>query len=181
MDHSRPVDYSEINPESVAWAYENSVSLLEQERARVDSLNEKAAQLAGFSGVILAILGSFAKDGFKAQLGCVGEVVFAVCYFGAALALAAAVAILILGVYRPRRFLAVNTDEIENYLTDDRLLRSKPWGLQLRTMRTLHGSAKWTEKGAAIMASRIKYAVFVFGAGLAFFVVAVITLGVGQL
>ena len=143
--------------------------------------DEKAAQLAGFSGVILAILGSIAKDGFTAQLGCVGEVVFAACYFGAAIALAGAVGILILFVYRPRRFLAVSADEIDNYLTDDRLLRSQPWGLQLRTMRTLHGSAKWTEKGAAIMAQRIKCAVFVFGAGLAFFVVAVITLGIGQL
>jgi hypothetical protein len=175
------VDYSRIDPDSVAWAYENASALLQQERDRVSSLNDKAAQLAGFSGVILAILGSFAREGFTAKLGSVGEVVFAVCYFGAALALALAVAILILLVYRPRRFIAVDAAELGNYLGDERLLQSKPWGLQIRTMRTLHLAAKWAEKGAAEMASRIRIAVSVFGAGLALFVGAVITLGLGQL
>lgn len=175
------MDYTRINPETVEWAYGNAVALLQGELDRVRGLTEKAGQLAGFAGVVLAILGGLSKDGFKAHLGSVGENTFAVGYFGAALLLGGAILWLVVLVYRPRRYVAVDTAEISNYLTDDRLLRSKPWALQIRTMRTVHLAATWAEEGAAQLAWRIKVGVFLFAAGLGFFVAAVITLGIGEL
>lgn len=157
------------------------MELVRTERERVASLNDKAAQLAGFSGVILVILGSLAKDGFKAHLGSVGELTFAVSYFAAAVGLVAAILVLILRAYQPRRFLAIDTDEIANYLGDERLLRAEPWALQIRTMRTLHPLAKIAETGAAEMAAWIKLGGYIFALGISLFLVAVLTLGIGQL
>jgi hypothetical protein len=175
------VDYGRINPEAVAWAFQNSADLLQSELERVRSLNEKAAQLAGFAGVVLAILGSVARDGFVADLGSVGEVAFAAFYFGAGLSLAATILWLVLWVYRPKRYVAVDPEEIRNYLTDERLLRAEPWALQIRTMRTVYPAARWAEKGAAQMAGRIGIGAGFFAAGLGMFLGAVITLGLGSL
>lgn len=175
------IDYSKIDKASVSWAYSNASTVLQTELARVQSLNEKAAQLAGFCGVTLAILGGLADGGFGAKLGSVGEPVFAACYFGAALLLGAAIAWLVLFVYRPRRYVALDPSEIRNYLTEERLLRAEPWALQMRTMRTLYLAASWAEKGAAQMARRITVGALLFTAGLMLFVCAAITLGVGEL
>lgn len=175
------MDYSRINPDSVAWAYSNASALLDGELERIRSLNDKAAQLAGFSGVVLAILGGLATTAFDADLGSVGEGAFAVLFFLGAALLAAAILWLVLRVYRPRRFLAVDPEEIRNYLTDERLLQSQPWALQIRTMRTLYFAARWAERGAAEMARRIVVGAHLFVAGLMFLVGAVVTLGIGSL
>jgi hypothetical protein len=175
------VDYSSINKESVAWAFENANGLLRAELERVGSLNDKAAQLAGFAGVILAILGSVARDGFRAELGSVGEVAFAIFYFGAALLLALAILWLVSLVYRPRRYVAVDPEEIRNYLSDDRLLRAEPWALQIRTLRAIHPAAEWAEKGASQMAHRIGIGAMLFVGGLVAFLGAVLTMGAGSL
>lgn len=176
-----PLDYAQINKQTVAWAYDTASGLLQSELDRVRSLNEKAGQLAGFSGIVLAILGGLANDAFDAGLGCVGEPLFAASYFGAALLLGVAILWLVLLVYRPRRYVALDPEEIRNYLVDERLLRSEPWALQLRTMRTIYPATQWAEKGAAQMARRIGIGAVLFVAGLGLFLVAVVTLGIGQL
>lgn len=175
------MDYSRIKPETVAWAYGTARDLLQGELDRIRSLTEKAAQLAGFAGIILAILGTLAAEAFATDLGAIGDVVFAACFFAGAAVLAGAILWLVLLVYRPRRYIAVDTEEIQNYLTDDRLLRSQPWALQIRTMRTIYLAARVAERGAAQMASRITVGAVLFLLGLMLFLGAVITLGAGSL
>jgi hypothetical protein len=174
------VDYSRINAETVAWAVQNAANLLQGELDQVRSLNDKAAQLAGFSGVVLAILGSLASDGFATKLGSVGESVFAAFYFGSAFLLAATILWLVLLVHRPRRRVAVDPEEIRTYFTDERLLEAEPWALQIRTMRTIYPAAVWAKKGAAQMEARIGVGAGLFAGGLTLFLGAVITLGVGS-
>jgi hypothetical protein len=174
------VDYSRVNGESVAWAFQNAANLLQGELDQVRSLNERAAQLAGFSGVVLAILGSLAGDGFASRLGSVGEGVFATFYFGSAFLLAASIIWLVLLVHRPTRWVAMDPEEIRNYVTDERLLRAEPWALQIRMMRTIYPAALWARKGAAQLKGRIGVGAGLFAGGLTSFLGAVITLGLGS-
>lgn len=173
------MDYSRINEETVEWAYRTADGLLKEELERARLLTDKAAQLAGFSGIVLAILGGMARDAFGAALGSPGEAIFAACFFAAAGVLTAAIAWLIVLVYRPRRYVAVDTGEIRNYLEDERLLQAKPWALQIRTMRTLYPAARWAEKTAGQLAFRITVGASLFLIGLFLFLGAVITLGIG--
>jgi hypothetical protein len=175
------VDYSRINKDSVAWAFANASDLLRGQLERVGSLNDKAAQLAGFAGVILAILGSLARQGFSSDLGSVGEVAFAIFYFGAAALLATTILWLVSLVYRPRRYVAIDPEEIQNYLSDERLLQAEPWALQIRTLRTMYPAAQWADDSAARMACRIGVGAALFAGGLLAFLGAVITMGLGSL
>jgi hypothetical protein len=175
------VDYSRINGASVAWAFESASNLLRDELERMRSLNDKAAHLAGFAGVALAISGSIGRDGFGSSRGGVGEVAFAAFYFGAMAALAATMLWLVLLVYRPRRHVAIDPMEIRNYLTDDRLLQAEPWALQIRTLRMIYPAARWAAAGAAQMEHRIRVGAGLFATGLTLFLGAAVTLGLGSL
>ena len=72
------MDYSRINRQTVEWATENARLLLQEESARIQGLDSKSGQLAGFAGVILALLASVAIGAFERDLGDVGDPLFAV-------------------------------------------------------------------------------------------------------
>lgn len=129
------MDYTRVDHATVEWATQNARDLLREESDRIQALDTKAGQLAGFSGVILALLGSLAKDAFTRDLGCVGDPVFAVAYFLAAGTLAGALLWLVFSALKPQRFVAIDADELTQYLEDERLLRAEPWALQIRTLR----------------------------------------------
>jgi len=97
------VDYSQINRESVAWATDNGRELLKAENDRLQALDAKAGQLSGFSGVILAVLGSIAPDAFDRNIGAVGEPLFASAYFASVGALTGAILWLVFFALRPQR------------------------------------------------------------------------------
>ena len=175
------MDYSQINHETVAWATENARSLLKDENERIQALDAKAAQLAGFSGVILAVLGSIAPDAFDGDLGAVGDPLFATTYFASVGALTAAILWLVFFALRPQRFIAIDAEELTAYLEDERLLQAQPWALQIRTLRALRNCTSWAQQGAQQKADRLSIAVVIFAAGLAAALVAVVTLGLGSL
>jgi hypothetical protein len=95
------MDYSRIDPETVAWAYERASALLELELGRSQSLTERAVQLAGFAGIVLAMVGGLAQDGFTVELGPLGERLFAWCYLVAASLLGVTILWVLALVYRP--------------------------------------------------------------------------------
>ncbi len=168
-------------PETVAWAVENARSLLLNETDRARSLDGKAAQLAGFAGVTLAVLGSIAPEALSQDLGCVGDPVFAVAFFAAAGLVTGSIVWLVFGVLKPQRIVAIDAKEIANYLEDERLLRAEPWALQMRTLRALRDGALWAQRVAEQKASRLGVGVTLFGFGLGSTLVAVLTLGVVNL
>jgi hypothetical protein len=175
------MDYSRLNHETVAWATENARELLREESDRIQLLDTKAGQLAGFAGVVLALLGSLAKDAFARDLGTVGDPLFAVVYFGAAATLATAIMWIVFFALKPRRFIAIDAKELSMYFEDERLLSAEPWALQLRTLRALRDAVSFSQRGAAQKADRLSTGVVLFGVGLACTLMAVITLGVGSL
>ena len=174
------MDYSQLNKETVAWATSNARELLHEESDRIQALDTKSGQLAGFGGVILALLGSLGKDAFPRDLGSVGDPVFAVAFFLAVIMLAASILWLAMTL-KPQRFMAIDAKELSAYLEDDRLLRADPWALQLRTLRALRDAVTWSQLGAQQKASRLTTGVMLFALGLTGALVAVITLGAGSL
>lgn len=175
------MDYSQINRESVAWATDNGRELLRAENDRIQALDAKAGQLSGFSGVILAVLGSIAPDAFDRNIGAVGEPLFASAYFASVGALTGAILWLVFFALRPQRFIAIDAAELTAYLEDERLLRAQPWALQMRTLRALRDCTSWAQRGAELKANRLTIGVVIFAVGLAAALVAVVTLGVGNL
>jgi hypothetical protein len=175
------VDYSQVNYETVAWATENARALVKQEAERIQALDGKSAQLAGFSGVILAVLGSLAANAFDKDLGSVGDPLFAVAYFLSVVSLTGAILWLVFFALKPQRFIAIDAAELTAYLEDDRLLRAEPWALQIRTLRALRNAAVWAQTGAEQKANRLSLGVAIFGSGLGAALVAVVTLGAGSL
>jgi hypothetical protein len=175
------VDYSRLDKETIAWAHDNARALLSEENERVRTIDGKAAQLAGFAGIILAVLGSVAPDAFDANLGQIGEVTLAVAFFLAAGALSASILWLVFKVMKPYRFVALDAKEIRNYLDDERLLRAEPWALQMRTLRVLAGVAQWAQDVVQSKADRLAEGVVLFGVGLGATLVAVVTIGVSNL
>jgi hypothetical protein len=175
------MDYRKIDPETVAWATENARQLLDDESELVRSLDAKAAQLAGFGGVVLAIMGSIASQGFNEDLGSAGNVVFAMAYFFAAGVLTASILWLAFYAFTPQRFVAIGAAEISEYIDDERLLRAKPWALQLRTLRALRDAVAWAQEAAVQKANRLTTGAVLFGIGLVAAVSAVVTLGLGTL
>jgi hypothetical protein len=175
------MDPTRVNPESVAWAQAQASSLLDGERERLRSLNERAIQLAGFASVVLAVLGGFAYEGFAASLAPFGEITFAAFYFTALIALAATILWVLTLVYRPRSYTSVGTNELRHYLENPALLEGRAWALQLRTMHSLYLAARWTRRRASRMAEGLRIAALLFGAGLICVVGATVTLGIGAL
>lgn len=175
------MDYSRINHETVAWATDNARELLREENDRIQALDGKAGQLAGFSGVILAVLGSIAPDAFDGDLGAVGDPLFAAAYFASVGALTAAILWLVFFALRPQRFIAIDASELTAYLEDERLLRAQPWALRIRTLRALRDCTSWAQQGAESKANRLGAGVVIFAIGLAAALVAVVTLGAGNL
>lgn len=175
------VDYSKLDKETVAWAHDHARALLTDENERVRAIDGKAAHLAGFAGVILAVLGSLAPEAFDDDLGRIGEVVFAMGFFLAAGLLSASILWLVFRVMKPYRFVAIDATEVRNYLTDDRLLRAEPWALQMRTLRVLADVTEWAQAAAQQKADRLSSGVIMFGVGLAAALVAVVTIGAAHL
>lgn len=175
------VDYARVNPETVAWATQNARDLLAEETDRIQALDTKASQLAGFSGVTLAILGSIGQRAIEADLGTVGDPLFASAYFLAGVMLAVAILWLVFFGVRPRRFIAIDASELTAYLEDERLLRSRPWALQIRTLRALRDAASWAQRGAQEKANRLTVGVAIFGLALSATLVSIVTLGIASL
>jgi len=172
------VEHGGVNPDTVAWAADNARELLRDESERVRALDTKAGQLAGFAGVILALLGSIAPEAFRSSLGDVGVPLFAAFYLLAAALLASSILWIVFLTLKPQRFIAIAAAELGEYLEDERLLRSDPWALQIRTMRAVRDAAVWAQVAGERKADRLTVGMILFAAGLTATLGAVVTLGI---
>jgi len=163
------------NPEAIAWYVEEAQRLLEDQQRRAESLRTRGGHIAGFGAAVFALIGGNAGAIMGATEGSARAAV------GAALltaggSLAAAVAIAIWGIVKPRPFAAITADEIANY-TSDRLL-SEPdlWRVQLRSLRSLEVVTRQAEEEGDIAARAIGRALVAFQSGLAFSLISLGTL-----
>ncbi|HEX8054296.1 MAG TPA: hypothetical protein VF517_15010 [Thermoleophilaceae bacterium] len=175
------LDYTRLDHKTVAWATENARELVKEEADRLRALDAKSAQLVGFAGVILAVLGSLGKDAFLRDLGYVGDPLFAAAYFLSMLVLTASILWLVFFTLKPQRLVVIDAKELSAYLEDERLLQAEAAALQIRTLRALRDAASWAQRVGKQKASRLSTGMALFAIGLAAALVAVTTMGAGSL
>jgi hypothetical protein len=94
----------------------------------------------------------------------------------AALCLAAAVAIAVAGVLRPKTFAAISADEISNYTSERFLTEPDLWRVHVRTLRALQEATASAQDAGNAAARAIGWSLRAFLAGLAFSLIAIATL-----
>lgn len=165
----------EPNPAAIAWYVEEAQRLLEDQQRRAESLRTRGGQVAGFGAAVFALIGGNAGSVLGATEGS-ARVAVGVALLIAVTSLAAAVALAIWGIVKPRPFAVITADEIANY-TSDRLL-SEPdlWRVHLRSLRALEVATRQAEEDGNVAARAIARALVAFQSGLAFSLISLGTL-----
>jgi hypothetical protein len=135
----------EVNEDSVEWITANANGFVEDQRQRAESLQTRAAQVAGFAGATVALgapIGARALGELSGRL----QTIAALCYFGAVAALAVTIVLSIVFVLRPVQHLALGAAEIRNYLNDSRFLIQSPSEIRFRTLKSLLRAAERYER-----------------------------------
>ena len=135
------------NPEAIAWYVNRSERLLGEVSERVRVLRSRGGQLAGFSGAILALVGSNAASTIVAlhgvARGCAGS-----CFFLGGVLLIAAFATALVGAVlrRPPAEADLSVGEVANYASKRFVEEPDLWRVQLRTIRALMVSIESTTR-----------------------------------
>ncbi|MGN6259072.1 MAG: hypothetical protein ACTHN3_15220 [Solirubrobacterales bacterium] len=95
---------------------------------------------------------------------------------GVAVSLAASVAIAIWGVIKPRLFVALGAEEIENYASDRFLSEPDLWRVQVRSLRALETITRYTQEERNAVARAIAISLYAFLSGLGFTLISLGTL-----
>lgn len=156
---------SNKNSESVAWVTSNSLTLLEDQQRRAESLQTRAAQIAGFAGATVALGAPLARETLGQLDGC-DRIVAAVAYFGGTISLALTILLSVLFVLRPRRHYAIGASEIEKYKTDPRFVTQEPAEIQFRTMKAVYKAVKRYEVVNSTKATLLTATAILFLVGL---------------
>jgi hypothetical protein len=159
------------NHEAIAWYVEEAQRLLEDQQRRAESLRTRGGQVAGFGAVFLALIGGNAAKILETVDGCAGAAVGAA-LLGAALCLAASVAVAVVGVIKPQPFATISADEITNYLSDRFLNEPDLWRVHVRSLRALETATSDAQDGGNAAARAINFSLYAFLAGLGFSVLA---------
>jgi hypothetical protein len=120
----------------------------------------------------LALIGANAVTMLESLEGAAASGV-AAALIGAALCLAASVAVAVGGVIKPQPFASISADEITNYLTERFLGEPDLWRVQVRSLRALETATRDAQDGGNTAARAINVSLYAFLAGLAFSVVAI--------
>jgi hypothetical protein len=131
-----PQRLTEPNEASVGELFGIVQGLLEDERSRGQTLETKTATLAGFTGAILALTVGFGRDLLRLDLGRIGDLVFALFFAAAVVALAAGAILAVFGVLRPQERLAIARAEIRHF-SEFPLIATAPMDIQGRMINTL--------------------------------------------
>jgi hypothetical protein len=122
-------------PESVEWITSSALRMLEDQQSRAESLQTRAAQIAGFAGATVALaapLGRKVTDGSHHL-----ETLGAVLYFTGSAALALTIVCSIIFVLRTVSFYALGEKEIGHYIDDERFVTQTPAEIQFRTLKSI--------------------------------------------
>ncbi|MBN9622942.1 MAG: hypothetical protein J0H06_08315 [Actinobacteria bacterium] len=123
-----------VNPEAVAWYLERSERLLVELRERVLAQRSRGAQIAGFSGAVLALVGANAESTLSALHGS-ARVCAAGCLLMGSLLLVVAFVTALRGGLLPRFVSDLSVGEVANYATDRFVQEPDLWRVHLRTIR----------------------------------------------
>jgi cytochrome c biogenesis factor len=153
------------NPEAIAWYVKRSEDLLDDLRTQVESLRTRGAQLAGFSGAVLALaganLGSILDGLHGVARDCAGTwLLIGVLFLVASLVTA------LLGTLLPRLESEISVEEISRYTSERFTHETEIWRVHVRTIRgmlTLIESIRVVGDDAA---RAVKKAEYLFLAGL---------------
>jgi len=170
---SRPS--TERNPQAISWYVEEAQRLLEDQQRRAESLRTRGGQIAGFGAAVLALIGSTATRPFAILDGST-RVVVGVALIAAACLLATAVAIAIWGALRPRAYAAISAEEITNYASEPFLAEPDPWRVHVRSLVALHCATADAQEAGNLAAEAVERSLGAFLAGLAFSLLALVTL-----
>jgi hypothetical protein len=153
------------NPEAIAWYLKRSEHLLDDHRQRVDALRGRGAQLAGFSGAVLALAGTNADMTLRALHG-VGRGCAGVSLLIGSLLLIAASVTALRGALLPRLVSDLSTKELANYVTDRFVEEPEVWRVHLRSIRGILETVESTTHLGDSAAQAVRRAERFFFAGL---------------
>ena len=168
------------NAQSVDWITANATAILDDQQRRSESLQTRAAQVAGFAGATVALSGPLAHRALKDFSGVL-EAIAAVCYFGGTIALAAAIVVSVVWVLRPVNHLALGAAEVGHYVEDPRFRTQSPAEIQIRTLKALRKGVERYERVNRTKAACLKISAGMFLLGLLLTVGVGITIGVDRL
>jgi hypothetical protein len=124
------------NPEAIAWYLQRSEALLGDLRERVLSLRTRGAQLAGFSGAVLALAGANVGSVLGSLQGATRELAGGSLLIGILLLVFSVVTVLRGTVLRESTS-AVSAREIANYVTERFTHEPDLWRVHQRTILAL--------------------------------------------
>jgi hypothetical protein len=150
------------NPEAIAWYLKRSEALLGEMRGQVQSLHARGAQVAGFSGAVLALaganVGSVLATLQGTSRGCAGLALL--------VGIALLVAALVTALRGTKLFLDVSIGEIANYTSERFICEPDLWRVQVRTIHGLLDAIESIVFQADRTARALRKAEYSFIAGL---------------
>jgi hypothetical protein len=159
-----PIPGSEADRESVAWMVDEAGGHLEEQHARLDSIQLRGGQLAGFAGILLGLLASSVPDGFSAMAGFAKCLAIATFVMGQGFLLTA-ILISLLFVVRPTRFWGISpARRVDSFLKKKGQFGAERWKLQLAKLRGYPDALRWhawvnRRKAAALFVAYLTLAI----------------------
>ena len=170
-----PTPTDDSNPAAIAWYVEEAQRLLEDQQRRAESLRTRGGQIAGFGAAVLALMGGNTARVLEAVEGS-ARLATGAMLLAAVLCLAAAVAVAIWGVLKPKPFAALAADEIALYTTNRFLAEPDLWRVHIRALRALEEATRETQESENAVAGAIMISLYTFLAGLGFSMISLGTL-----
>jgi hypothetical protein len=153
------------NPEAIAWYLKKSEGLLGDLRDQAQSLRLQGAQLAGFSGAVLALAGANVRSVVDALDGaaraCAG-----ISLLVGALLLIASLAVALRGTALPQLKSDISVEEVANYASARFTHEPELWRIHVRTIRNLLSSIEDSTRQSEQAAQAVKKAELFFLVGL---------------
>jgi hypothetical protein len=153
------------NPEAIAWYLQRSEGLLSELRERVAALRARGAQLAGFSGAVLALAGANVGSVLVALHGVARDLAGGSLLVGLLLLTLSLITVL-RGTVLPASISAMSAKEVANYVTERFLDEPDLWRVH---QRTILGLLEMIERFAAqedIAVRAVRKAEYFFFSGL---------------
>lgn len=161
--------------ESVDWITSNALTLVVDQQRRAESLQTRAAQVAGFAGATVALGAPLGKEALD-RLDGLDQTLVAVLYFSGAAALALTIVFSVVFVLIPVRHYAIPASEIDHYIKDSRFVTQSPAEIQFRTLKSIRPAAERYETVNATKATWLKASAVLFLIGLLLTVGVAVTL-----
>lgn len=155
----------EPNPEAIAWYVMRSEDLLEDLRDRIQSLQSRAAQIAGFSGAVLALAGGNAASIPDALHGAARSFAGSSLLLGSLLLIGSLVTA-VRATLPAHLVSAISASEVVNYATERFTHEVDLWRVQVRAINGLRPSIESMTRYGDEAAERIGKAEYLFLSGL---------------